>query len=112
LSKSSLVTAQKRLQNAQHSPRVVPCCKSGSWIYLEFCFQTWCERVTSVEDDGNGLHVKNIVMGAHVLYHPFPTMQDFSDDDRAAVAVHANCEVGMMAMWEIVKVIFQGKTDA
>jgi len=78
-------------------------------IYLELCFQTWGERVTSVEDDGQGLHINNTYMGAHVLYHPFPVMQDFGDDDRAAVAVHANCEVGMMTMWEIIKVIFQGE---
>lgn len=79
-------------------------------IYLELCFQTWGERVTSVEDDGQALHIHNVVMGGHVLYHPFPAMRDFGDDDRAAVAVHANCDVGMMTMWEVIKVIFEGET--
>lgn len=77
-------------------------------IYLEFCFQTWGERVIDVEDDGHGLHIKGTRMGAHILYHPFPSMPNFNDEDRAAVAVHSNCNVGMKVMWEVVKALFEG----
>jgi len=77
-------------------------------IWLELCEQTCADRVLAVTNEGKTLRIETQNIGDHMFYHPFPSMIGSDLHDRMSVAVLSNCDIGMIAMWEVIKVLFQG----